>query len=95
MGLRSPKESIQLKLCGKVYNVKATKTEEHLLLKAADLLNHLLEEKKAILPNAEIKDLLTITAFDLIVKSMTERDELQNTNDRLKALNKQLDDILQ
>ncbi|OHX66332.1 cell division protein ZapA [Flammeovirga pacifica] len=94
MGLRSPKENITLKLCGKVYNLKATKSEEHLLLKAADQLNRILSGQKQQHPNADERDLLIMTAFDLIVQSHTESDELQTSLDRLKILNKQIDEIL-
>ncbi|MBD0402797.1 cell division protein ZapA [Flammeovirga sp. EKP202] len=94
MGLRSTKESIQLNICGKLYNVKASKSEEHLLKKAAERLNQIVDEKRQNLSGVEMKDLLVITAFDFVVEALKEQEELQNIASRVNDINKQLDEIL-
>ncbi|NME67418.1 cell division protein ZapA [Flammeovirga aprica] len=94
MGLRSTKESIQLNICGKSYNVKASKSEEHLLKKAAERLNQIVDEKRQSLSGVDMKDLLVITAFDFVVEALKEQDELQNIANRVNDINKQLDEIL-
>ncbi|MBB6459265.1 cell division protein ZapA [Flammeovirga kamogawensis] len=94
MGLRSSKESIQLNLCGKSYNLKATTSEAHLLRKAAERLNEILDDKRQHLNGADLKDLLVITAFDFVVNSLKDERELKESTDSVKALNKQLEEIL-
>ncbi|KXX71976.1 MULTISPECIES: cell division protein ZapA [unclassified Flammeovirga] len=94
MGLRSTKESIQLNICGKLYNVKASKSEEHLLKKAAERLNQIVDEKRQNLSGVDMKDLLVITAFDFVVEALKEQEELQNIASRVNDINKQLDEIL-
>lgn len=94
MGLRSTKENIQLNICGKTYNLKANKSEEHLLKKAAERLNQIVDEKRQSLSGADMKDILIITAFDFVVEALKEQDEIQMITDRVNDINKQLDDIL-
>lgn len=94
MGLRSTKESIQLNICGKSYNLKASKSEEHLLKKAAEHLNQIVDEKRQNLSGIDMKDLLVITAFDFVVEALKEQDEIQQITDRVNDINKQLDNII-
>ena len=74
-----------LNILGREYSIRASASEEGVLLQAAALLKERLGESQQRFPSADRHELLVLTALNLCVPLLQQGEQLREVQERLSA----------